>query len=285
MTFRTLFIIVFSLGLTCSLSSQGLEETIKLGDRYYESGQISEALYYYQRAAFFSPGGSSPEILIKIADCFGLMGDLERSVEYIDHAYFSGPPDSLRKEIIFKKANAFISTGNYNFALIELLGMDTNKGSLDERRRSLYLATAYYWLQDYQKASSYFTNSVFNNKSAISEIGEIFNRKQNYMSPNPKTAMWLSVFLPGAGQFYSGDFTAGFNSLILTGSLVGLTFYLTKTYHPIDALLTALPWFQRYYQGGFEQAKTLAEFKLERKRKETYQEILRIIKESENFNR
>jgi tetratricopeptide (TPR) repeat protein len=258
-----------------------LNGTIELGNNYLNQGQIPEALYYYQRAAFFSPGGASAEILLKVSDCFSIQGDFDRSVEYLDHAYFSNPSDSLGNEIILKKANAFIRSGNYNFALIELLGMNTDDNSLMELRRSLYLGSTYYWLGDYQKALLYFSRIIQNDSMSSSALEEIFDKKRNFRRPNPKVAMWLSVFIPGSGQIYAGNASAGLNSIILTGSLVALTIYLTRTYHPIDALMTALPWFQRYYQGGFEQAKTLAENKLEKNRKETYNKILEIIRQSE----
>ena len=281
MKLRTLFIVAFSFLFTVHAQLQGLHGTIEMGDRYFNEGQIPEALFCYQRAAFFSPGGASPEVLLKIADCFSLQGDFDRSVEYLDHAYFSNPSDSLGKEIILKKANEFIISGNYNFALIELLGMDTNDRSHFDLRRSLYLGSSYYWLGDTEKSFDHFKIVVRDDPEALLRLSEIYGRKRNFTRPNPKTAMWLSVFIPGAGQIYSGDVTAGLNSLILTGSLVALTVYLTKTYNPIDALLTALPWFQRYYQGGFEQARTLAEHKLEKNRKETYHTILEVIRSSE----
>ena len=277
MRFSILFSIVFSIIQTFTGQAQDLQKTIELGDRYFVSGQISEALYTYQRAVFFSPSGAEADLLLKIADCFEITGDFDRSVEYFDHSYFSESSDSLRTEILFRKANSFIKTKNYHFALIELLGINASEGSFTDRRKFLYLASSYFGLEDFSKSEFYFLKALPGNKpEAYSEIRKIFNKKANFTRPNPSLALWLSVFLPGSGQLYSGDWIAGLNSLLLTGSLVGLTFYLTSLYHPIDAILTALPWFQRYYQGGFDQAEQIAELRRERNRNLTFQELIDI---------
>lgn len=276
--YRKTFLIVFSIFWLSSAYAQVLNETVDLGDRFLQSGQLEEALFTYQRAAFYSPKGADSELLLKIADCFGSLGDFERAVEYLDHAYFSGPDDSTKTEILLKKANSFIHTSNYHFALIELLGMNTEKGSLTGRRKSLYAGASYYGLEDYQNAQKYFLDAVPENDfEARTGIKEIFSKKSNFYRPDPSLAMWMSVVIPGSGQLYAGDLAAALNSFILTGSLIGLTFYLTSIYHPIDAILTALPWFQRYYQGGFDQARIIAEQRRDRKRKQAYNDILNII--------
>lgn len=278
MRFRILFSIAFSFLLTPPIQAQDLETTIELGERYFSSGQIPEALYTYQRAVFYSPSGADAGLLLRIAECFEIEGDFDRSIEYFDHAFFSESSDSLRTEILFKKAISFIKTGNYHFALIELLGIESKEGTLTDRRRSLYLASSYFGLDDYSNSESYFLKALPNNTpEAYKKVESIFQKKSNFSRPNPSLAMWLSVFIPGVGQFYAGDWVAGINSFLLTGSLVGLTFYLTGLYHPIDAMLTALPWFQRYYQGGFGQAEKIAGLRRTRNRNVKFQEILDII--------
>lgn len=285
MRFRILLLTVFSLTPVLNGYSQGLEKTIDLGNRHFESGQIAEALYTYQRAIFYSTSGADANLLLKIAECFQREGDFDSSIEYFDHAFYSESSDSIKTEILIKKANSFIQTGNHHFALIELLGIRAEAGSILEKRKSLYLASAYYGLEDFLKAESYFITCLpSDDPKSLEMVQKIFEKKGNFYKPNPKTAMWLSVFLPGTGQFYSGDWAAGLNSFLLTGSLVGLTFYLTKLYHPVDAILTALPWFQRYYQGGFGQAEIIAELRRTEKRDRTYQDILNIISKANSKN-
>ena len=285
MIFKILFSVAFSLGTVLNCFPQDTDKTIRIGDKHFESGQITEALYAYQRAVFFSPSNLDPDVLLKIADCFVRKGDFDNSIEYFDHAYYAGPGDSIKIEILFRKANSFIQTTNYHFALIELLGIKADDGSLLEQRKALYMASAYYGLEDYSKAESYFLKALpITELDSRAAVMDIFSKKSNFYRPNPTAAFWMSVFFPGTGQFYSGDWAAGINSFILTGSLAALTIYLTKLYHPIDAILTVLPWFQRYYQGGFGQAERIAELQRERKRNETYQVLLTIVSKTiENY--
>jgi len=65
-----LFLIVFSFLLLRGVNAQDLDETIELGDLYYSSGQIPEALYTYQRAVFYYPSAPDAGLLLKIAQCF-----------------------------------------------------------------------------------------------------------------------------------------------------------------------------------------------------------------------
>lgn len=278
MKLSILYTIAFSIFLIHPGRAQDFENTIRLADNYLESGQVEEALYTYQRATFYSGDGPNAGLLLKIAFCFSISGDFERSLEYYDHAYYSEPNDSARAEIIFFKAAALIKSGNCHFALIDLLGLDPGTNKMLERRKALYLASAYYRLGDFINSEKYFLSAIPENEiSSVNQIESVFRKNSNFNRPNPGLAMWLSVFIPGAGQFYSGDLAAGINSLLLTGSLIGLTFYLTKMYHPIDAILTALPWFQRYYQGGFDQAEKIAASRRQRNRDLAYLKILDII--------
>jgi len=273
-----LFTVVFSFLLVSGTIAQDLQNTVELGDRYFSDGQVPEALYTYQRAVFYSHSGADADLLLKIASCFEIEGDFERSIEYLGHAFFSESSDSLRTEILFKKANSFMLTENYHFALIELLGINTEEGSVLDRRRSLYLASAYFGLEDFPESQNYFLKAIPENSlEARKKIEKIFQKRGSFTRPNPKLAMWFSVFVPGSGQFYAGDWVAGLNSLLLTGSLISLTFYLTVQYHPIDAILSVLPWFQRYYQGGFDQAKKIAEIRRTRNRNIIFQKTLAII--------
>jgi TM2 domain-containing membrane protein YozV len=90
-------------------------------------------------------------------------------------------------------------------------------------------------------------------------------------------ASWLSIFLPGAGQIYAGETLAGINSLLLTGFFVGVGFYIISISSPIDALFTALPWFQRYYQGGFQRAAEMAKHKRTENRNQIFNQVIELI--------
>ena len=72
--------------------------------------------------------------------------------------------------------------------------------------------------------------------------------------------------LPGLGQFYAGDIKNGINSLVINALFVGLFTYSFVTISPIDAYFSVLPWFQRYYKGGYTKAGIIAEQKVKKRR-------------------
>jgi len=87
------------------------------------------------------------------------------------------------------------------------------------------------------------------------------------------------MFLPGLGQVYSGNVTSGLNSLVLTSSFIAIGAGITLVYNPLDALVAILPWYQRYYTGGYNNAEVIAQNKIKKKRNVVYQEIVELVEE------
>ena len=62
---------------------------------------------------------------------------------------------------------------------------------------------------------------------------------------------------------------------------LGVAFFFTaETYTVFDALLTVMPWYQRYYAGGYKKAYVMAKQKIREEEKKTYQEVISIIRKS-----
>ena len=256
--------------------SQGMSESRAFADALYEEGKLDQALAVYQRIAFFSRPATDPGILLRIADCFYARGELDQALEFYDHSYFSLDTDSLKTEALFKKAACYLRSRNYDFALIELLSLDEQTDPVMEDKRNFYLGMAWFGLEDFEQSASHFM-LMPDNQEDQEQIRKLFNNRKLFNRPDPKLASWLSVFVPGAGQFYTGQPLAGINSLLLTGSLITLGFLLASVTSPIDALVTALPWFQRYYQGGFQRAADFARVRRAENRNEAFNRILGIL--------
>ena len=281
MKLKKQFILFFSLLLQLNLWGQSVDETKQMADRLYDQKQYHEALYFYQRVAFFSWPEAESAVLARIANCFYAQKDFTRAIEFFDHAYFAATNPSEKTDYLFGKITTYLETKNYHSALIELLGQDFPENSQNHYRKELFLATAYFGLEQYTKAGYHFSESVpLEQKEARHQIELLFENPKDFSRPNPKLALILSAILPGAGQVYAGEPGAGLNSLLLTGTFVGMVLYLSVRIHPIDAILTGLPWFQRYYQGGFDHAERTAELARERRRNQIFQQSLKIISAS-----
>ena len=84
------------------------------------------------------------------------------------------------------------------------------------------------------------------------------------------------MIIPGLGQFYAGDIRDGLNSLIISSAFMYLGINTALQYSFIEAT-SVVPWFARYYMGGYNHAKIIMENRIEEKQFSIYQQILKII--------
>lgn len=268
-------LIVFSLAAFQKLPAQNFEETIDFADNQFESGKFTTALKSYQRALFFSEGRSNLYLFKQIAEISYYANDYEAAQKYFGFAYNQSDNDSLKTELLLKKASCQILNKNYQLALIDLFSVSDTSGIV-QQRLNFYLGTCYFGLEDFNQAKTYFGSCVVLKDTA--ELEELFSDR-NLLSPSPKKARIMSMILPGLGQTYSGDLKSGLNSLVLTTGLLALGINIGIKYTPVDAVFSILPWFQRYYTGGYGKAQDIAIRKQQLKRNEVYSKILKLIAE------
>jgi tetratricopeptide (TPR) repeat protein len=260
------------------LTAQDFEETIVFADNQFKSGELTKALKTYQRALFFSEGRRNLYLFRQIAEISYLNNDYETAQKYFGFAYNQSEDDSLKTELLFDKASCRILNKNFQLALIDLFSI-TDTTRVVQKRLDFFLATCYFGLEDFNKAQSYF-ESVLELKDR-KELSDLFSGKK-LLSPSPKKARIMSMILPGLGQTYSGDVKSGLNSLLLTSGLIALGIDISIRYTPIDAIFAILPWYQRYYTGGYGKAEEIARKKREQRRNETYTKILNLAVKNPN---
>ena len=91
------------------------------------------------------------------------------------------------------------------------------------------------------------------------------------------------MIMPGLGQIYVGDIKNGLNSFILSAGLFALGLRSAYINNPLDAAISVLPWFQRYYQGGFKKAELIAIAKIQEKRYKIYNQLLDEVEKGETL--
>jgi tetratricopeptide (TPR) repeat protein len=265
----------FNLLIFLKLPAQNFEETIRFADDQFKSGELTTSLNTYQRALFFSEGRRNLYIFRQIAEISYLKNDYETAQKYFGLAYNQSDNDSLKTELLFEKAACQLLNKNFQFALVDLFSVnDTSK--LIQARLNFYLATCYFGLDEFDKAQAYFETCV--DPDHRKEISDLFSTKK-LSSPSPKKAKIMSMVLPGLGQTYSGDLKSGLNSLILTSGLIALGIDISIRYTPFEALFSILPWYQRYYTGGYGKAAEIAEKKRQANRNKVYTKVLKLIEE------
>lgn len=275
---RTILLISFNLLLVGLSGAQSLQETIAFADFQYDQGNYSEAIADYSRAIFFDKGAHQEYLHQKIASSYFLSGDYQKAWLHYNVAWsFCSNDGRVCNNYIYKMANCKILEHQYKQALIDLFGLDLQTAE-DSLKYHFYLATVYFALEDFDRAISYFIQSIPENDSIKKgELEKLFSNRKDLYRPNPKTAKILSVIIPGMGQFYSGNIQDGFNSMLLTGGIIVLATVIIQNYGVVDGLVSAAPWYQRYFQGGYTKAEQVAVDKRQKKRNQKYREAVDII--------
>lgn len=269
-------LIIFSQAAVQKLPAQNFDETIKFADNQFKNKELANALKTYQRALYFSDGTEMLYLFQQIAEISYLLDDYETAQKYFGLAINQTDNDSLKTELLFNKASSQILNKNYQYALIDLFSV-TDTTTMILKRLNFYLGTCYFGLEDFSRAATYFKSCV-----ALKDREEIDNlfSKRNLLSPSPKTARVLSMIIPGLGQAYSHDLKSGLNSLTLTSGLIALGINISMKYSPIDAVFAILPWYQRYYTGGFGKASEIASRKRQVNRNRVYTRVLKLTGEN-----
>jgi hypothetical protein len=102
--------------------------------------------------------------------------------------------------------------------------------------------------------------------------------------PNSVLALIYSAILPGAGLAYSGEFTSAFSSFVLISVILTTTYLLSVNVGVLDAVFISLPWFQRYYSGGMNQAYNMASIKRNESKNKILNSINLLVLNSVNIN-
>lgn len=255
-------------------SGQSIDQTFAFANSLLENGRYQEAVESYKRVLFFDQDEVyGPKVYRNIADCLYQTGAFGEAAYYYDLAYFTSPSERAKVEVSLQKTSCHLILGEYNQAQTELFNIPERLPQELLEQKIFYEALLSFALNDFDKAEKLFKKVA----SDTLEVERIFDKNAKIDRLKPKTAKTLSVILPGLGQFYAGDIKNGLNSLLLTGGLmfIGIRSAINTSF--IDAAISVLPWFQRYYTGGYKKAEVIAEAKIKERRYKAFNELLDLV--------
>lgn len=248
--------------------------------KQYKAGNYDLAIKELLRVSFLMDS-VAPEIQMQLADCYSLKGDWSNARLYYDQVYRSSTDANLQTKARFRKISSLISESNYKQALIDLYSINDSLRKKNAVEVNLLFAICHFGLEEFEKSENYFKLAVGDNEQAQFKIDSVFNQKKLFRKPNPALAYTLSLIIPGLGQVYAGDVGEGLNSFFLTEAFLVLGLVVSFEYSLIDAVVTILPWYQRYYLGGLDNSREIATNKRQMRRSEAYKKILGIVKETQ----
>jgi tetratricopeptide (TPR) repeat protein len=270
----TIILIIFNCGRLFSSSSA--DSLLAFADKQYLAGNYESAVKEYLRISYFH-NFSDPTIQIRLANSYYRIGDWATARQYYDQVFRLTGSDSILIQSKLSKISSLISETKYKLALIDLFNINDSIYQKHYFEIDLLFGICYFGLEDFEKSNSYFKHSVGANLEAQAKIDSIFHSKKAMYRPNPTTAYILSILVPGLGQIYSGDWSDGLNSFFLTESLLILGVFVAYNYTVLDAIVSIVPWFQRYFLGGLNNTSELVLERRKKNRSEAYREVLDIL--------
>ena len=234
--------------------------------------RYEESIACFRRLTFFEP----TEYLnyYYLAKSHQSLGNYQNASKFYALAYSNCKNDSIRNNITFFSVRNLIEEEKYNYAIAELYSISSKSIEVVDRK-NFYLGIIFALQDNYQESYQYLAQLSYLSDEGKEDLKmQLGDLKKKAKRPNPKKAALMSAFLPGSGQFYSGNFEGGINSLLLTGGLGILFFYIAVEISILDAILSIYPWYQRYATGGAQNAKKMALIKKNEKKNKYLSEII-----------
>ncbi len=273
---QKILLILFIL-LSRTSFSQDLKQSFDFANELFAKKDYAGAGITYRRVIYFDKA----EIYRKdcyrnIADCLYETQQFEEAADYYELAFFQQKTDSAKAEVIFRKMSCYLILNNFEYAEIELLNLPSALNAEQSNRKVFYTAVLNFSIEKYDLAKTQFMSLIDStNTESKKKIEQLFIKNEKINKLNPRAARIMSMIIPGLGQFYAGDIKNGTNSIILT---VGIATWgivtAVKSTSPFDVLVTAAPWFQRYYMGGYKKAEQIAINEKKKRRSKVYNQIL-----------
>lgn len=261
-------IFIFKVGFG---SAQSLDQTVSFADNLYENQAFESAVEAYKRVLFFDTSGLYNNVIFpKIADCSYITKKYEEAASYYELSYFTTENDTLRNNYLLKKVSCYLIMQQYDYAQIELFNLTDNINDDQKRESNQLEAIMLFAKNDFEESEKKFKS--LSKDSTI--VDNLFRKNEKVSKISPRKARIMSIILPGLGQIYVGDYKNGINSFLLTAGLFTLGVRSALVNGPLDAIISTIPWFQRYYQGGFNKAEIIAKAKIQEKRYKIYNELL-----------
>lgn len=243
----------------------------------FDEGLYELALYELNRLVFLQEPEVDPMLFAQIGRCYMEEGSYELAANFFDRYYFSTTTAQDRVEAVLLKTKSLVAQKQLALALTELFALQPNQLSMCQLQQFyLYEAVCQYELENYKAAEEAFLQCTTDTQS----IQRFFANPKSFYRPNSSLAMIMSAVIPGLGQLYANEYQESLNSLLINAIFITYTIRISRNLSIFDAFISVLPWFQRYYAGGYNKASELAYDQMLENRKMKLIQILSVVEAS-----
>lgn len=246
------FVIILGSG---SFAQNSLHDQFMYAMSFYNQEKYFDAITEFKRLQFFDSLKQYSFTTNKlIAMCYKYGGKFDDAIKYFSKAeYHASNVDSIlliKVEMI--KVNLLRGTTFRAFDLLNTIEQDER--FKDKNAEIIYWkGWAYIFNAEWEKASKEFVKIDSNHELKL--LCE--NVSESHYSKT--TAKVLSFILPGAGQFYTGNFLSGIMSLGWVSLWTYLSIQAFTADRIFDGLITADLLALRFYNGNLQNAEKFAE--------------------------
>ena len=252
-------IYLISLLYAVTVTGQKQEESFQIALKNFHLEKYDLCIPYFKRVAFFE--SDNIENLNYLAESYQKIKSYDNALVHYSLMYNLLSNDSLKNEVCFEMAKCYMTQEKYDYAEIEILNIKEFNNYF-KSRKNYYLFLIYLYKGEFELSKNYFLNIREFSDANINQIERSFSHlEKKIRRSNPKVASALSMVIPGSGQVYSGNFSSGINSLLLTTTALSIFTIISFRYSPIEAILSVFPYYQRYYIGGVLNAINFVEEK------------------------
>lgn len=196
-------------------------------DKLFQKENYKGAITEYKRIQFFCKGNYKINyIKFKIGLCYINLGQYNKAIEVFEGLMYRTKSREISYEVGLIAILTYVGQGNLDLAEYKLTDLlQTYNNEKKQVELHYWLGWIYTLQGKWDKSKRQFNKS----KSKVTEATYYFQtsyvlKKQMELQPDnlpsrsPEIAKWLSA-LPGAGQFYTGHWKDGINSLVLNSFL------------------------------------------------------------------
>jgi tetratricopeptide (TPR) repeat protein len=249
-------------------------------------GRHDEAITEYKRFIFFNADSDKAgTAFFKMGLAYRMMSDWHHALDAVETSIKMTNDPIVADERSLLLATTMIASRDYNLAKLELIKLIDSANTESLRQKALYFnGVASVYTFDWNATSKHFGDYYHKSdaKSRIMELNSILSKtKSSYKST--RTAEMLSIFIPGAGQAYSGNWRDGLNAFLLNGLLIGFTANAVYKKDYNDALLIFILLSSRYYTGNIYHAGKNAEKYNEALDRRTAEKVLKLVSSDEPY--
>jgi tetratricopeptide (TPR) repeat protein len=239
-----------------------LEDILKIADILGKNGDLHGSIIEYKRYLFFAGNSkNNKDIYGKIGLLYQSLKEYQFSIDYLQLAYNASSDENEKALWAIRLITTYILSQDYENA--ELVILKVLQGNHTNETQYHLLKTRLI-LEIYRKKWA-LLGTVLQELEQISIdpkedeklhlIQSLLDQEGSFHEKSEKIAVFLSVFIPGLGQCYAGNWKNGLNALIINVGSGAILYNQFEKQLFTDAILFTISTAQKYYRGNLYKAK------------------------------